>query len=89
MRWECSTQNAWQTISKPFKSFQKRVTHRLLRATSTAVAHSSSGIGAFPFQFCSGPRNGLWLRSNVMFVVLLRGMAFLPTGFWRHIDLTS
>jgi hypothetical protein len=77
-RWFHSTRNSVEVRLTP--SF---------RATSTAVAHSSSGIAAFPLRFClHSPKRAL-ASSGLVVGVLLRGMAFPSPVARRQNDITN
>src|SRR5580692_2880157 len=68
---------------KWFHSTRNSVEVRLtpsFRATSTADAHSSSGIAAFPLRFCLHSSKRAFASSRLTVGVLLRGMAFLLAG---------
>src|ERR1700720_2896111 len=65
---------------KWFHSTRNSVEVRLtpsFRATSTADAHSSFGIAAFPLRFCLHSSKRALASSRLIVGVLLLGMAFL------------
>jgi hypothetical protein len=67
-----------------FHSTRSSVEVRLtpsFRATSAAIAQSSSGIAALPLRFCLQASKRDLASSSVIFGVLLRGMAFSSAGF--------
>src|ERR1039458_3090223 len=68
---------------KWFHSTRNSVEVRLtpsFRATSTAVAHNSSGIAAFPWRFCLHSSKRALASSRLTVGFLLRGIAFLLAG---------